>query len=1220
MERGNFLIYWTRISVLVISPEALMMSMRNMFSTHFRGILFLTCGCLMWASVVSLTHADEVPWWEGNTEYIVIDHDTTWEGTLTHVDIPKPVIVVNDATLTLKPGTHAEIVSLSVYDGRILALGSQTNRITLTKSSPDFSSIPAEALAESDPECFPSAYPSGMIHFAENVESDDTREDSVFQYVDFDHLGRKVSDEGKHCSSQVSLHSPVRDFLSIGTVHAASVSAFRDPALRMMNGRVKIEHSAFIGSTTSAIEVQFSFEEDWTSNDLLSVSDSEFEGSGERIAVETHFRFPEGHWVTKYAHHVLLTNNWYGHEDGPSFFPFFSSPAERLLGDTMFIGWSRMPFRCGETCPSNVLFLPGLESSRLYKNGALGMENQLWEPNREADVEKLLLDENGKSRDDSIYTRDILDEKNILPIGQGNIYKSFIEDMDKMKDTDHLINDWNAIPYDWRFSLDDILNGGKEVDDGISYIGSVSQSYIIRELERLASNSKSGKVTIIAHSNGGLVAKALIRKLGDAEAARLIDTIVLVAVPQSGTPQAIGAILHGYDQGLPFDWFSPILSIQGARTLANNMPGAYHLLPSLAYFSGEGSGVETPPITFDGGVLTNQFIGKYGHEIGDASELDAFLRDNDKKVSANSDDVVSPSMVNTKLLSYGREVHEQLDNMTIPESIAVYQIAGFGEETLGTIRYWTSSFCKVATEIGECDEYAHALLYTPDGMVDGDGTVVMPSALSMSGSNMKRYWVDLGDYNGPSTIDRKHADILEVPQLREFIRDGIITKLSPALPSFISATQPSTNSEKRLRYYLHSPLVLSLHDSEGRKTSLTASDIPGARYRHFGEVQYISVPASAHPTLMLDGELDGSFTLEVQEVEDNIITSTTTFAGIPSTAETKVTMDFPDGTIDHASSLAIDYDGDGSVDHELAPVLGGTVLLDVSDVIPPITGITVDGTEGMRDWYTSDTTLTLKATDDENGSGVEKTEYSLDTGTTWNVYTAPVSISSEGTTTVQYFSIDKSGNREEAKTKVIHIDKTAPEAKIFFNPNIQKIDIIGKDTLSVVTVVVLERPDLKLSSNKPRNIQSGFFQWHERHRRNLPDMLATLTDEAGHITRLSFEKSKDRNGFLFVRLQSLGYDGNESVLDTTLLEYKWRMGWKNAGQYHTLAAYLRGGASGLESHYISKRNETWIMEQFGSLVDDERDDDSERRPIRRKLSGMVAPYMESERGKMKIKY
>ncbi len=60
------------------------------------------------------------------------------------------------------------------------------------------------------------------------------------------------------------------------------------------------------------------------------------------------------------------------------------------------------------TCCSNVVFLPGLQGSRLYKQQMF--ENKLWEPNTNSDIEKLYLTDQGESIDSSIYTEDIVDE------------------------------------------------------------------------------------------------------------------------------------------------------------------------------------------------------------------------------------------------------------------------------------------------------------------------------------------------------------------------------------------------------------------------------------------------------------------------------------------------------------------------------------------------------------------------------------------------------------------------------------------------------------------------------------------------------------------------------------------------------------------------------------------------------------------------------------------
>ncbi len=642
---------------------------------------------------------------------------------------------------------------------------------------------------------------------------------------------------------------------------------------------------------------------------------------------------------TSLAHTVIdVTGNWWGGDKGP-FHPVKNPGGvgnNEVSDYVLFDPWlttnplEQFPL-CATNCFSNVLFLPGLQASRMYAAG-----HQVWEPGSDSDVEKLMLDGNGKSKRDDISTKEVVDNA-YIPI-KGNIYKSFLADLEKWKNEDGIIADYVVAPYDWRLSLDDILDSGKKEGDSIFYTKSASSPFILSELRRLADTSKSGKVTIIAHSNGGLVAKALTNRLGS-EASELIDKVVLVAVPQSGTPKAIGSILHGYDQGLPFDWASFILLPKTARKLANNMPGAYNLLPSSAYFSGDGSGVSTPVITFDAGSLTDPYINKYGSKINTASELRDFLLDAAGKVSADSLDLGSPSVINQTLLTQSENAHQLLDDSwTVPASIKIYQIAGFGEETPATIRYWTGQRCakRSVLSVGLCEEYATTLQYTPEMVDDGDGTVVASSALAISSnlSNVTRWWVNLFNYNSEN-INRKHASILEVSQLGSFIKNNILIDSNVGLPSFLSTSKPSLNIGKRLRYYLHSPLTLSAYDTTGNEISASMSTLPGARYGRFGEVQYISLPADSNPTLVLDGEEEGSFTLEIQEVAGETVISETTFAGIPATQNTKVTMDFSDGTIVNASPLRIDYNGDSVTDFALKPKLGETVMLPSPDYIPP---------------------------------------------------------------------------------------------------------------------------------------------------------------------------------------------------------------------------------------------------------------------------------------------
>ncbi|MEK9151120.1 MAG: hypothetical protein AAB547_00640 [Patescibacteria group bacterium] len=882
---------------------------------------------------------------------------------------------------------------------------------------------------------------------------------------------------------------------------------------------------------------------------------------------------------------IDATNNWWGDASGPRHPSNPQGIGDAVTNYVFFDPWlgNDPLLGCIVNCYSNVLFLPGLEASRLYAG-----DDKLWEPYGDADVEKLYLDEDGKSIRNDIITRDVIDNA-YVPI-KGNIYKSFLSDLDEWKNTDNLIADYVVAPYDWRLSLDDILNSGKKTGENISYTEPTASPYIIQELRRLASTSKSGKITLIAHSNGGLVAKALTDKLG-AEAADLIDKIVFVAVPQSGTPQAIGAILHGYDQGLPVSWFPFTLTPKTARTLAQNMPSAYNLLPSDAYFSGEGSGIDTPVITFEDGASTDSFIGKYGKKIDSSSELRDFLSDNEGKVSADSANIGSPSSVNSGLLAYGENTHQALDdNWSAPAGVSVYQIAGFGEETLGTIKYWTGQEC--LHEGGKiCSSRVPKLEYTPELVVDGDGTVVASSALAMSTSaaNVSRWWVDLHKYNNelPGSLarfDGEHANILEVSELRNFIKENILTQSSSIFPDYISNVKPTTNDMRRLRYFLHSPLTLSARDSSGNMISATEDAYPGATYRRFGEVQYISVPADSSPTLVLDGLDTGSFTLEVQEVSGGEVTETTTFSAIPASPDTEVTMNFSDGTIENASPLTVDYDGDGTTDFSLAPKPGETVTI---DTLAPTTTATLSGTVGSNDWYTSDVTVTLSAADNEGGSGVEKIEYSIDSSAMWSMYAEPFIISKEGVTDVRYFSTDKQGNKGEVKTKAIKIDKTAPEAKIQFNPATQKLDVIGIDVVSGVVVTNTET-------------------------------VSTVTDEAGHTLTLTFSKVQDKQRRIVRTLESIAYDGITTPLAATL-RYKWVYNEKKGG-YRFFVSHIRTDIKVLESHYRPKKNITVIMEKPRDLNDSDEDDDVDTRPTKAKLPGMVVPGIVTESGQVNITY
>jgi parallel beta-helix repeat protein len=622
---------------------------------------------------------------------------------------------------------------------------------------------------------------------------------------------------------------------------------------------------------------------------------------------------------------------------------------------TMRDGWKVPP----APKVSNVLFLPGIEGSRLYEGMGCGKtaEEKLWEPFEsfwsalrgvgDRKVRDLSLDQTGASICSDIYTK----AGDVIDIVHGSkIYASFISEMDGLK-ADGTINDWEPVAYDWRLSLDDILAKGAERDGKIFYEEATSTPYIEQTLRALAASSKSGKVTIVAHSNGGLIAKALLKKLGSETSVSLVDTVIMVGAPQSGAPESIGATLVGYNAGI-YKFNFPILSNAAARALAQNSPMAYHLLPSEDYLESTAGDATHPVIRFTGSGYEKEEAA-YGATIANRVALDDFLlakeggRQKPKPSDTNSAEVLNPA-----LIDYANSTHAALDFWTPPAGIEVEEIAGWGADTVAGIDFYTEP-SRLSLFFGPKRRYR------PIFIEDGDGTVPVPSALLMASStNVKRYWVDINTHYKETKIKRTHKDLFEIPSLEEFIKN-IITQSTSTLPAYISQDQPPpVTAEEKLIFFLHTSPALHAsttpeveeaapkvtlrvkHSSTDKVTGLAeddtiTEDIPGSTYGEFGGVGYVILPAGDHYELMLGGQpnsggaggwqgSEGTFTLDIQESLGGVVVASTTIAEIPVTASTTASLVISGG-LDSSSPLMVDENGDGTQIITITPVIGETV-------------------------------------------------------------------------------------------------------------------------------------------------------------------------------------------------------------------------------------------------------------------------------------------------------
>jgi len=553
-------------------------------------------------------------------------------------------------------------------------------------------------------------------------------------------------------------------------------------------------------------------------------------------------------------------------------------------------------------CCSNVAFIPGLEGSRLYTGGVLS-ENQLWEPNRNADVEKLYLDKNGQSLNQSIYTRDIINSTN-YPAYNIDIYKTFSGSMNALV-SDNIINAWKPLSYDWRLGYDEILKNGTKISD-------TATSSMIQTIEELAAGSKTGKVSLVAHSNGGLLAKSLIEALNKEGKSDLVDKLILVAVPQLGTPQSIPADLHGYGQEL---LYGNILNSSVARKLAENMPTAYNLLPSDKYLN-ESS---VPIVTFDPSIDSISNLRKiYGDTISDPAELSDFLLGNsDSRTQPDLYDTSIPNVLNSNLLTKAKAVHQDQDVWLASSSLSVSQIVGWGLDTVEGLKYQKKSAIVCTPMSMPLCVNKDVLDYRPLFDFNGDGTVMRSSADVLSAPT---YYVNLAGINSSQNTNRAHGDILETKAVQNLVKN-IVTG-QQQLPENVLTSLPKTNSRNGLQVSIHSPVILDLYDNSGNHTGpLTNSDqtsdlslyeakIPNSYYLPFGEGVYAGVTDKTTTTVSLHGTDIGTFTLELSEVSE-ATTTNLLFQDLPVLPTTLASVVSSPAT---TSVLALDLDGDGKND------------------------------------------------------------------------------------------------------------------------------------------------------------------------------------------------------------------------------------------------------------------------------------------------------------------
>ncbi|MDE2188215.1 MAG: hypothetical protein KGJ35_00595 [Patescibacteria group bacterium] len=678
--------------------------------------------------------------------------------------------------------------------------------------------------------------------------------------------------------------------ISIASSTYGVYSQYARPVLMYSNSifdRITSIWSNFIGKKVMAQAA----DDPWQSH--VTINNSSFEDTKYGVYNET-------------MNVVHAENNWWGSDAGPS--TSANASTSMIYGPVSYTPWTGRATSTPSCC-SSVLFIPGLEASRLVRNTRLGLSTttvKLWEPMDNLNVRELFLDSAGRSIQPNIHPNGLLDNA----LGFMPIYQKFIQTMNGLVSAG-TIAEWKAYPYDWRMSLTDVSRG------------SIGTSSVIKTIESMASTSKTGKVTIIAHSNGGLVTKLVYNALRDRGQANLVDKIIFVAVPELGTPQAVASLLHGDSEEIAG---GIVLSKSTARQLGVNMPSAYSLLPSMGYFDL----VPQTIMSFASSTLAGLNFSKYFPTITTYSGMKSFITD--KSHGQVSESVNIPVTGNARFFPQAESVHSVLDNWQPASSTQLVAIAGWGLPTLTGIEYFEKFVCQSISLFGLVKNCGNELKYNKKAD-SGDGTVVFQSA-TYSPSTKQLF--DISGYNKDNHTNLAHADILQANQVEQKIKQDIGAASSSAEISYFSSSIPADYKfPPNLVIDVYSPVDINVYDSYGNHTGPIPSPVPGSDLTFYEEKipgSYydvtgagVEVTLPVDPTLQinLDGTGIGGVAVDTRITDMNNHGETVASSSFDGMIVTPIThMELTVGTTSNADPyqmIKIDENGDGIFDATATP-------------------------------------------------------------------------------------------------------------------------------------------------------------------------------------------------------------------------------------------------------------------------------------------------------------
>lgn len=535
-----------------------------------------------------------------------------------------------------------------------------------------------------------------------------------------------------------------------------------------------------------------------------------------------------------------------------------------------------------------------------------------------------------------------------------------------------------TFPYDWRYGVTGHFSGG-----------GMNSDLLADKITDILNTTSSTSVDVVAHSLGGLITKKYVQEhLAD----NYINKAIFVGVPNTGSPDAVKALLTGSNFGIPW------LSNDEIKKLAENMPAVYDVLPSQQYYNTKGS-----------------FVGTIDYY---PSDLSYFKKDLDYQETESF--LIQDYNLNQQAFDNAENLHTQsFDDFDLRTAgVDVYAIDGCKKATL----------TKIVRETWHDVLGQDLVFYKSPEYLPGDGTVPLESATNLPIDAENKYYFLKAD----------HAKMLS--------QDGSRQKIV----NLISGSNLNTGTDfwgndyitqdinkcnlKGKAISVFSPVDIFVTDQDGNQLGLAGdgsiqNEIPGADFEILGDPatadrrKFLFLPTdnSQTYTISLTGIDTGTFTIKVDDISENQIQTTEVFNNFFVTSDStgQLILNSSDGS----ATIVFQQTSSGPAEtfEPTAVLTPGQSL----DFLPPKITVSFSGTQDEDKNYISNITISLSAQDpviqsaENQTSGVQEILYQID-DETWQEQegdSAEVVISvGAGDHIFNFYSIDRAGNKEQTQT------------------------------------------------------------------------------------------------------------------------------------------------------------------------------------------------------------